>query len=43
MAMIRDLRRDWRRWTDAERASVVVFVAVLLLIGIPAVISTTFF
>jgi hypothetical protein len=38
--MIHDFRRDWRRWTTAERVSASVFVAILL-IGIPASILMT--
>ena len=36
-AVIDDLRRDWRRWTTAERVSASAIVAVLL-VSIPAAI-----
>jgi hypothetical protein len=38
--MFHDLRRDWRRWTNAERISA-AFIAASLLIGIPATILMT--
>jgi hypothetical protein len=38
--MIHDFRRDWRRWTPAERVSASVIVAILL-IGIPTTILMT--
>jgi hypothetical protein len=38
--MIRDLRRDWRRWTRAERVLASAIVAILLA-GIPTTILLT--
>jgi hypothetical protein len=36
-AVIDDLRRDWRRWTMAERVSASAIVAILM-ISVPAAI-----
>jgi len=40
MTLIHDLRRDWRRWTRAERAFAPMIAAILLIV-IPTAIFFT--
>jgi hypothetical protein len=39
-AVIHDFRRDWQRWTRAERVLAAV-IAAILLIGVPTAIAMT--
>jgi len=39
---MRDILKDWRRWSPAERLSAVV-IAALMALGIPVVIAANFY